>query len=687
MTCDRIRPLLSSYHDDTLSLEERARVRMHVATCPDCSAVLAAYERMFAALCELTTPVPADLRRNVYARIAAIEAQRSSSLPFGPALLGMLRSAGGTAGLLAVLAALVAAIVHLNTPQTASPTLSAAASRAMLTAAAGTVVDAMVGAQSVARLPAAVQTAVAPSRSGAKREAITSAALKVNHTKISGSHMTLDGEIVPRLKSGAPRALIPAHIAMALASGTPVVNSMVMGTPSPEPTIPAGDGLIYLQTQLDNPRQFYAGYGNARYAQVEFHTFAPGGQPRVLVTPVATVQMLTGVNASLDGNTAMFTAMSPQMDLGGAFSFSAQSPYPTHVVALRDLNLPNHGFAHRYVQQAYGTVDGRWLFSVVDSFTASVAMTSGHGLQTVVPISQPTYDFVVSPNRQYLIQTRHPSQRFGTLQIATLALKPVTRTVVLGYHPVWSPQGDSILFLGKARRGAPAGLFIWSLRDGSVRQVVQDGSGGQPFVSSFAWAPGGRYFAYVLTTTDKQHGASTVWLADTQTELTWRSFQRRWISAIAWVHSQALPVATPAPPAVFDATTSPAGVLSSFYNAINRRDFQRAYAYLSSHKGGSFTRWQKGYDDTADDSNIVLQPARYRGRVNGRVRTCVGFQMIAHHWNGQNTKYGGWYMVEQTPGRDDWRIVMAGTKIAPNGTATIPSQARCLAPTHSAAAA
>ena len=27
MTCERIRPLLSSYHDDALSPEERARVR------------------------------------------------------------------------------------------------------------------------------------------------------------------------------------------------------------------------------------------------------------------------------------------------------------------------------------------------------------------------------------------------------------------------------------------------------------------------------------------------------------------------------------------------------------------------------------------------------------------------------------------------------------------------------------
>ena len=49
--------LLSGYHDDALSPEERARVRAHLAMCAACSAVLTAYETMYATLQRVVAPV------------------------------------------------------------------------------------------------------------------------------------------------------------------------------------------------------------------------------------------------------------------------------------------------------------------------------------------------------------------------------------------------------------------------------------------------------------------------------------------------------------------------------------------------------------------------------------------------------------------------------------------------------
>ncbi len=87
MTCDRIRPLLSNYHDDALSPRERARVRDHMETCASCRAALEGYDRLYATLRRAPVAVPADLRRNIYAGIAELDSgSRSALLPFGPGM-------------------------------------------------------------------------------------------------------------------------------------------------------------------------------------------------------------------------------------------------------------------------------------------------------------------------------------------------------------------------------------------------------------------------------------------------------------------------------------------------------------------------------------------------------------------------------------------------------------------------
>jgi Putative zinc-finger len=621
MTCERIRPLLSSYHDDALSPEERACVRAHLSTCADCSAVLTAYETMYATLQRAVASVPPDLRRNVYARIAEMEARPNARPPFVLALLAMLRSAGATAGLLAVLATLLAALVRLGAPQHAG----------------------------------------------------TPAAARQTHGL-----------------SAAGTTLRPGHA-------------------SPIPTIPAGDGIVYVH--LGGVPAVTANAGASR-GELEWHTFAPGGPPRPLVTPgPSPAQVVTGLSASRDGDAVTY-AVAGQGNDGGIFRLTMGAPQPTKVLA-SDSGLRLYGAArlagqassgptphgqtsHLEVRQVFPLSDGRLSFSLVDSTAVRIAITSSNGLQTVAQLGPSVDDYAIAPDMQRIARMQQGGRQAGRLEVIDLGARPIT-TIGPGRHPVWAPDGRSILFLqGTA-------LALWSARDGSSRRLVTPDAAGHEFISAFAWAPGGRFFTYVVSSPDP-HGTSTVWLGDAQTGKTWTSFARRWIGAIAWVHGRAFqttatpPAATPTSatstpsvetaagvtPTPYDDTATPADVLKSFYNAINRRDFRRAYSYLSFTDGRSLRKFRAGYADTRFDYIVRLLPAPYRTASHAHVLTCVGIQLLAHNRNGQTMRYGGWYLVKSASGQNPqfagWRIQMPGTHVKLGGAARVPLQSRCVEP-------
>ena len=170
------------------------------------------------------------------------------------------------------------------------------------------------------------------------------------------------------------------------------------------------------------------------------------------------------------------------------------------------------------------------------------------------------------------------------------------------------------------------------------------------------------------------HGTSTVWLGDTQTGLTWKSFAHRWIGAIAWVHGPASqtavasptatptatpPSATPTPsvetaagatpspkpaaqpiatPTPYDDTATPQDVLRSFFNAISRHDFRRAYSYLSYTDGRTLRQFKAGYVDTRYDQIVRLIPAPYQYVANYHALTCVGVEHLAHNKNGRTVR-------------------------------------------------
>lgn len=690
MTCDRIQPLLSSYHDDALSLEERMNVRTHVATCASCRAILAAYERMYTALRAAPLAAPVELRRGVYARISAMEARRSAALPFGPALLGTLRAAGGTAGLLAVLAALVFAATRLNGAPHGGGAQVAIGAQARV---AGTAVDQLLGAvqhDHLASLPKPEQTVVESVRT----VVAGSAAVLINKFKKAGNGLSLSAQAIHAdHKTGAPHDNVPLQVVVDLHGRGATIKHISAGPASPFPTIAAGDQLIYLRLASDSIWRVPA--SNAT-AVVEAHALSPSAAPRVLLTPGPSKQLFTGVTSSLDGRGVAVSAMGLHQ-WGGVFGFSSAAlwPQPARLFTLPDLQTPDRGLWHRYVKQVYPTSDGRLLFSIITrtptTYTVSVAVTTSAGaaprMQVLAQIRQPWYDYVVSPNRQAIAWTVNPSLnvdtwRLGTLQVANLRTTPATQTIGIGAHPVWSPDGRSILYLSDR----PVGLYIWSARDGKSRRVVPLDARGHGFVSAFTWAPGGRYFAYVLTSMGPQ-GSSEVRLADSQTGYTWHAFTRQWIGAIAWAHGPSAAAlaqgSTGAMPAVFDSTASAADTLLSFYNAVNRRDYTRAFSYITARDRRNYGKFARGYADTQAVTVTSLLPAPYLNGSNFHATTCLGFALLARHKDGHSVRYGGWYMLQSTTGQapnyGGWRIVLdpSGTRINLGGQAVVPAMRQC----------
>jgi hypothetical protein len=137
-------------------------------------------------------------------------------------------------------------------------------------------------------------------------------------------------------------------------------------------------------------------------------------------------------------------------------------------------------------------------------------------------------------------------------------------------------------------------------------------------------------------------------------------------------------------PTPYDDTATPAKVLQSFFNAISRHDFRRAYSYLSFTDGRSLRQFKAGYADTRYDEIVRLISAPYQNAANDHALTCVGIQLLAHNKNGQTVRYGGWYLVKSATGQNPrfagWRIQMPGTHVKRGGAARVPPQARCVEP-------
>jgi hypothetical protein len=117
----------------------------------------------------------------------------------------------------------------------------------------------------------------------------------------------------------------------------------------------------------------------------------------------------------------------------------------------------------------------------------------------------------------------------------------------------------------------------------------------------------------------------------------------------------------------FEDQSNPVGLLASFYNAINTRDYQRAYRYFETPPGRleDFTR---GYANTENVTLLVEPPTRIEGAA-GSLYAEVPTILIAHQRNGRERIFVGCYVVRKSNiSGGPWKISRSTISTAPNIT-------------------
>jgi len=132
----------------------------------------------------------------------------------------------------------------------------------------------------------------------------------------------------------------------------------------------------------------------------------------------------------------------------------------------------------------------------------------------------------------------------------------------------------------------------------------------------------------------------------------------------------------PAPAAAsYDNRSRPADLLASFYNAINRREYARAYGYWENPPS-SYDQFVAGYADTASVQLLIAPPTNFQGAA-GSSFVGVPTALIATHSDGSQQTFAGCYTARASNVQPDgWRLFRADIAPAPNNPPIAPLLAR-----------
>jgi hypothetical protein len=118
---------------------------------------------------------------------------------------------------------------------------------------------------------------------------------------------------------------------------------------------------------------------------------------------------------------------------------------------------------------------------------------------------------------------------------------------------------------------------------------------------------------------------------------------RIWIST-GLVALMTLPALAGPVPAYVDDRSTPVAVIQSFYNAIGRKEYARAYSYYEDGQGvASFDKFQAGYADTASVS-IAFGKVSSEGAAGSTFYT-VPISLDAVGSSGKHNDFAGCYTL------------------------------------------
>ncbi len=107
------------------------------------------------------------------------------------------------------------------------------------------------------------------------------------------------------------------------------------------------------------------------------------------------------------------------------------------------------------------------------------------------------------------------------------------------------------------------------------------------------------------------------------------------------------PTATPVPPKYIDDRSTPSQVIVSYFNAIDRQEYSRAYNYYTTPTTtlGNFTTYSNGYADTVSVGLVFGQITSDTGM--SQTYFTVPVILKAATTNGAHTNYAACYIVHQ----------------------------------------
>jgi len=113
----------------------------------------------------------------------------------------------------------------------------------------------------------------------------------------------------------------------------------------------------------------------------------------------------------------------------------------------------------------------------------------------------------------------------------------------------------------------------------------------------------------------------------------------------------------------------PVEMLALFYDAVNRRDYERAYRYWET-PATSLEEFSRGYANTANVQLIVQPPIRVEGAA-GSLYVEIPTVLVARQRDGSQRVFAGCYVARRSniQTESSWRIYKASVSAVTNNTA------------------
>jgi len=139
-----------------------------------------------------------------------------------------------------------------------------------------------------------------------------------------------------------------------------------------------------------------------------------------------------------------------------------------------------------------------------------------------------------------------------------------------------------------------------------------------------------------------------------------------------------LPTATSLPqpagtPAAYEDRADPVNALASYFNAVNRKEYLRAYGYWDLPPNASYQDFAAGYADTASVLLVVSPPTRI-GAAAGSMYAGIPTLLLATHTDGTQHNFAGCYVMRSpNPGMTGaagpaWSLYNAVVNAAPGNS-------------------